>query len=181
MWRKLLIVLLVFTVIGLTACTDPTIEDVSIELREGVDTVEIGDEYEDPGAKAKAFGFIIAHEVISNNVDTSIIGVYEIQYSVTYQEITKSIKRIVTVVDTTKPIASLKAGIDTVSLNGTWVDAGITVSDNSDVTPSIVISGNVDTSQVGEYVITYCVTDDSGNETEIIRYVNVILQTGNMN
>ena len=181
MWRKLLIALLVFTVFGLTACTDPTVDDVSIELREGVDTIEIGSKYEDPGAKAKAYGFIITHDVVSNNVNTSIIGVYEIHYSVTYHKITKSIKRIVTVVDTTKPIATLKAGIDTVSLNGTWVDAGITVNDNSGITPRIIISGSVDTAQVGEYVITYTVSDESGNETEINRFVNVVLQTGNMN
>ena len=181
MWRKLLIVLIVLFVFGLTACTDPTAEDVTIELRKGVDITEIGDEYDDPGAKAKAYGFIIAHEVTYNNVDISKIGVYEIRYEVTYQEITKTITRMVTVVDTTSPLASLKAGIDTLQLNETWVDAGITVSDNSGDTPSIVVSGSVDTSQVGEYFITYTVTDDSGNETEIIRIVNVVLQTGNMN
>lgn len=180
MWRKLLLVLLVFTVFGLTACTNPTVDDVSIELREGVDTIEIGDTYDDPGAKAKAFGFIIAHEVTYNNVDISKIGVYEIQYSVTYQEITKTITRMVTVVDTTIPIATLKPGLDTININETWIDGGVTVSDNSGVIPNMVISGSVDTSQVGEYVITYTVTDESENVTEIIRYVNVVLQTGNI-
>jgi hypothetical protein len=61
------------------------------------------------------------------------------------------------------------------------VDAGITVNDNSGITPRIIISGSVDTAQVGEYVITYTVSDESGNETEINRFVNVVLQTGNMN
>lgn len=181
MWRKLWILLLVLMVFGLISCTDPTLEDISIELREGVDTVELGSTYEDPGAKAKAFGFIIAHDVLSNNVDTSLLGVYEIEYFVTYQGITKTIKRIVTVVDTTKPIVSLKAGVDTVLINSTWEDSGVLASDNSDEDLSIVISGIVNTSQVGEYVITYTVSDESGNVTEIIRYVNVILQNGNMN
>jgi hypothetical protein len=61
------------------------------------------------------------------------------------------------------------------------VDAGITVNDNSGIRPSIIISGSVNTSMVGEYVITYSIYDESGNTTELTRYVNVVLQTGNMN
>lgn len=45
--------------------------------------------------------------------------------------------------------------------------SGITAADNEDgnLTPKLVISGNVDTGKVGNYVLTYSVTDSSMNTT----------------
>jgi len=180
MWRKFVLILMIVLVLGLVGCSDPTADDVSIELKAGIDTIEIHSDYEDPGAKAKAFGFIVGYEVFSNNVDPSEVGVYEIHYSVTYKGISKDIKRIVTVVDQTAPTGVIIAGLDTVSLHGTWSDAGVEATDNSEVLPTIIISGTVDTETVGEYVIIYTLTDESGNETILYRYVNVVNQTGHL-
>ena len=180
MVRKILLFLMIVLLFGLVGCSDPTSDDVSIVIREGIDTIEINQAYQDSGAKAKAFGFIISYEVVSNNVDSSVVGVYEIQYSVTYKEITKTCKRIVTVVDQTAPVAALIAGLDTISRNEIWIDSSVEATDNSGVEPTIIISGSVDTTTVGEYVITYTISDESGNETILYRYVNVVDQTGNL-
>ena len=53
---------------------------------------------------------------------------------------------------------------------------GITAYDNEDgdLTSKIVITGKVDTSQVGKYVITYTVTDSSKNMAKVTRIVEVV-------
>ena len=54
---------------------------------------------------------------------------------------------------------------------------GITVSDNQDVTltpADIVITGTVNTEVVGEYVLTYVLTDASGNSVTVTRTITVI-------
>jgi hypothetical protein len=108
------------------------------------------------------------------NVDTSVIDIYQIIYTYDFEEETYSIVRYVAVLDQTPPVLSLNPGIDTVSVNGTWLDAGVEVSDNSEGIVEISITGSVDTSTIGTYEITYEATDSSGNTSSIIRYVNII-------
>lgn len=180
MKRKLLFLILFLLIATLVACTNPTESDVSINLKPAVDTVQINSQYTDPGAQARAFGFPVAYEVLSNSVDITALGEYEIIYQVNYKGIIKEVKRIVTVVDLISPVVTLKQGIDTVSLHSSWVDEGVNVSDNSNLDVLINVSGTVDTETVGDYVITYEVTDSSGNKTVCYRYVYVTVQTGNM-
>ena len=58
-----------------------------------------------------------------------------------------------------------------------YTNLGATASDNydGDITADVVIGGeNVDTSTVGQYTVTYNVSDDAGNAaTEVTRTVNV--------
>ncbi len=181
MKRKWLFLIL-FLVLGtLVSCSDPTESDVSISLKPGVDTVQINSEYTDPGAQARAFGFPVSYEVISTTVNITVLGEYEIIYQVDYKGIVKQVKRIVTVIDLIPPVVSLKQGIDTVSIDSQWIDEGVEVSDNSNQDVVISISGTVNTAKAGDYVITYEVTDSSGNKTVIYRYVYVIEQTGVIN
>jgi hypothetical protein len=54
---------------------------------------------------------------------------------------------------------------------------GVTVSDNQDITltpASIVITGTVNNAVVGEYVLTYVLTDASGNSTTVTRTITVV-------
>ena len=74
--------------------------------------------------------------------------------------------RTVNVVDTTAPVITLLGeAIVTIEVGTTYTDAGATALDNydGDLTSSIVIVNNVDTSTVGTYTLTYNVSDTSGN------------------
>jgi len=78
--------------------------------------------------------------------------------------------------DSTAPIITLNGqAIATVNLNSTYTDAGATATDNvdGDLTSSIVTTGVVNTSIEGNYIITYTVSDTSGNTTTATRQVIV--------
>ena len=65
----------------------------------------------------------------------------------------------------------------TIEVGSTFTDPGATASDagDGDLTSSIVIVNNVDTSTVGTYTVTYDVSDASGNAAvSVIRTVNVV-------
>ena len=64
----------------------------------------------------------------------------------------------------------------TIGMNEVYVDAGASAVDylGNDLTDSIVVTSNVDTSIIGEYIVTYTVTDASNNlSQEIARMVKV--------
>ena len=79
--------------------------------------------------------------------------------------------------DSTAPIITLNGeAIATVNLNSTYTDAGATATDNvdGDLTSSIVTTGVVNTSIEGNYIITYTVSDTSGNTATATRQVVVV-------
>ena len=55
-----------------------------------------------------------------------------------------------------------------------YVDFGVTIVDIQETTT--IVHGEVDTSKAGVYILTYTVTDLSGNETVVVRYVTVTQQ-----
>lgn len=57
-----------------------------------------------------------------------------------------------------------------------YEEPGATAQDNfdGDVSDDIEISGEVDSNTIGEYTITYTVSDSVGNETTVDRIVNVV-------
>ena len=83
--------------------------------------------------------------------------------------------RTVVVSDTTKPIITLIGNSEVrLLIDDVYVDEGATAYDNidGDLTTQIVTINPVDTSQIGDYVVTYNVTDSSGNQAlEINRSV----------
>ncbi len=68
----------------------------------------------------------------------------------------------------------MNLGVDTIKLGEDWQDASVTVTDNSLGEITLTVSGTVDTSTLGTYLITYTATDASGNTSSITRYVTVI-------
>ena len=88
------------------------------------------------------------------------------------------VTRTVNVTDTTAPVITLvgDAVVD-LSVGDTYSESGATASDNvdGDISADVVIGGDsVDTSTVGQYTVTYNVSDDAGNAaTEVTRTVNV--------
>jgi hypothetical protein len=169
--RKTLVVLVLFAlVMVLTSCVEASIDNLKFNLNPSVDTVEVNSEFIDQGATASYGLRELDVEIISNNVDTTKIGVYEIVYYTKYLSFEKTLKRIVTVVNEEGPEVVLNAGLDTIFVGESWIDAGVT----SDEEVDIVVLGFVDVNTTGEYVISYEVTDQFGFEIILYRYVNVI-------
>jgi hypothetical protein len=66
----------------------------------------------------------------------------------------------------------------TIQINSTYEELGTTALDNvyGDLTSSIIISGSVDTTTLGEYIITYNVSDSAGNIATATRTIRVVEQ-----
>ncbi len=171
--KKLLWMLILLLTVFLSSCQEPSAEFIVIRLNNSVDTIEIGTTYVDPGATAKYGLATLEVVVISNTVDTNALGTYEIIYEATHNNFVKSTKRIVTVIDETPPLIVLNPGVDTIYSDETWIDAGVVVTDLSGGNITVTQMGTV-LSTPGEYMITYLATDESGNSSTKVRYVNVI-------
>lgn len=85
--------------------------------------------------------------------------------------------------DKDAPIITLNSPIYNIYVNSTYVEPGFTVKDNcsESLKNKVKITGQVDTSKLGKYFITYEVMDESSNKTEVKRTVNVIKRPGFVN
>jgi len=125
-------------------------------------------------------GILILNLTITktSDVDTSKIGSYSVTYSAVDSEgsiITAT--RTVNVIDTTAPVITINGDNPAnVEIGSNYTDARATALDDvdGDLTPGISISGSVDTNSLGEYIITYTVSDNAGNQATATRTVNVI-------
>lgn len=169
--KKIFFIIMIFGIlISLGACVEPSIERLKFSLNPGIDTVELHTEHKDEGAKATYGLRTLNVEIISNNVDTTKVGEYEIVYYATYLDFEKTLTRKVTVVDESLPLVTLNPGLDTIYQGDVWIDQGVSSDEEIDVS----VSGVVDINTPGEYVITYTIRDLDGQEFELYRYVNVI-------
>ena len=79
-------------------------------------------------------------------------------------------------IDNIPPVIVTNGTDVTVALGGTYTDAGATAIDNvdGDISENIVVTSNVDTTQLGSYTVRYNVQDGNGNAAiEVIRNVTV--------
>jgi hypothetical protein len=142
-------------------------------------TVIEGDSYTDAGASATDNIDASVTVVSSGTVNMNKAGNYTIIY--TAKDIAGNVgtaTRTVNVVDQTAPVIKL-VGDSTVSavIGSTYTDAGATAIDNNDgdITANIKIVNPVDTNTIGQYEITYDVSDAAGNPAiEVTRTVNVV-------
>lgn len=142
--------------------------------------IEVGSAYTELGAIAEDDVDADFAATPSGSVDTNTVGTYTITYNATDSSTNAAVAvtRTVNVVDTTDPVLTL-LGVDPTDTEWTQVytDAGATASDNyyGDITASIIVVNPVNTLLVGNYVITYDVTDASGNSApQLTRTVNVV-------
>jgi len=144
--------------------------------------VEQASTYTEPGATASDTrdGDLSSSIVVSGTVDTNTTGAYTISYDVS--DLTgnpaTTVTRTINIADTTIPIITL-IGSDPVTLEkgDTYTDTGASATDNidGDISGSISVSGSVTQDIVGSYVLTYNVSDLSGNAaTTVTRTVNVV-------
>lgn len=143
-----------------------------------------GDTYIDAGATAEDLRDGETDVNATGEVDSDTIGTYTITYaSADSAGNTATATRTVEVVaapvipDTTPPVVTLN-GDTNVSLiiNQTYVELNATATDDRDgnVTASIIITGTVDTSTAGTYLLTYTASDAAGNEGNATREVKVV-------
>jgi len=141
---------------------------------------EVGTTFSDPGATAldAVDGDITSDITVSGSVDSNTVGNYTLIYSVTDAAGNEGTQtRIVIVVDTVAPVITLIGANPLQHEAGTiYADPGATALDeiDGDLTDDITVSGSVDSNTVGNYTLTYSVTDASGNEATRTRTVNVV-------
>lgn len=142
--------------------------------------LQVGDVYVDAGATAIDVqdGDLTSSIVTTNPVDTSVAGTYTVTYSVTDSDgYTTTATRTVNIVFGEFPVITL-LGDSPLVINtlDTFVDPGATATDVEDgnLTDSIIVTHNVDTSVKGEYTVNYSVTDSHGNTTLLTRTVEVL-------
>ena len=136
-----------------------------------------GEKYSESGYRAKLFNKNITDDIkVTNNIKEDI-GKYKVTYS--YKFLFYTIKKVrnVEVKDIEKPKIEL-TGSNTyeTTVNEEYKDPGYTAFDNKDgdVTDNIKVSGIVDNTILGDYPVTYEVTDSSGNKAKEVRTVKVV-------
>jgi hypothetical protein len=171
---KIMLIILLFT--SIYGCTMVTTSTFDLNLKKGIDTININESWNDPGIEIliNEKEVMMEYATIYNDIDITKVGTYTVVYQVTYRNETKSITRKITVIDLIPPVITLNPGIDTVYKNSEWIDAFVTVTDNSGLEVTITTHGTVNTNMLGEYMIIYRAIDFFGNESSIVRYVHVI-------
>lgn len=137
--------------------------------------------YTEPGftASDNTDGSITNNVQVTNNVDTSVVGNYQVIYTVSDQQgNTDTAIRLVMVQDTTQPVLNLLGDNPLfVEFGDVFTDPGYTASDNYDDTVIVQVGGAVNTSQLGTYTLTYTVEDSSGNGPIIMTRTVVVGDT----
>ena len=115
---------------------------------------------------------------IENNINSNIIGEYQVIYKVKDKSLNEETKiRIVKVVDKVAPVISLKGNNKiTIKVNESYNDEGFIALDNvdKDITSKVEVETNIDYSHLGTYYIKYSCLDSSLNYTEVFRTIEVI-------
>lgn len=139
--------------------------------------IEYGSEFNELGFTAiDEYDGDISNEVVVTKLEIDKDN-YENHYKVqdssgNVSEVTRHIKFI----DTTVPVISLNGNsVISVITGNTYIEQGATANDNrdGDISKNIEISGDVDTSKEGTYIVTYSVKDSSGNVSSVKRNVIV--------
>jgi uncharacterized protein (TIGR03382 family) len=141
---------------------------------------ECGSAYDDPGATASdvCAGDLTGSITRMGSVDAGAPGSYTLRYTVTDPaNLSASTQRTVTVNDTLAPTLSLRGPASgLVECGPGYVDPGATATDicAGNLDAQVQVSGAADPDVVGDYNVTYTVSDFAGNEaTPVNRRVQV--------
>ena len=180
MQRKWLITLLCSLLViagavtALILCTkeDPAYQ-IHVQLQgDRMITLEYGENYSDPGATAtlldlKSGAAEDAAITVSGHVNTSAVGTYIVRYMATKNGHTGTAYRRVQVVDTQKPQILLVSTPEHYTLPGhPYEEEGFTATDNCDGDITHLV-----TKTEKDGVVTYTVTDTSGNTETVSREI----------
>ncbi len=106
-------------------------------------------------------------------VNTSRVGVYYANYSITDSGSNKTNTIRVIAVNNSSTVPSISLVGDeniTISEGSEYTDGGVSVDANN----KVITIGKVNTNAVGDYVIRYIVVDSDGNLNSVVRNVKVI-------
>ncbi|MBI1184328.1 DUF5011 domain-containing protein [bacterium] len=145
------------------------------------DSVEVNTSWKDAGFKAIDLvdGDITSTVAVNNTLDLTTTGTYTITYVATDKSGNSATEtRTIVVYDGTAPDIKL-LGDDTVyvQIYTGYNEAGTTQSDNYDKSLSPNTYSALDTANLGEYTITYCVTDASGNGPVCVSRLVIVQDT----
>lgn len=144
--------------------------------------IPLNGDYLDEGAIVRILNKEYSDVLVTNNVDNTKVGSYEIKYSYKSKYLfnSKEEVRIVNVVDNIKPVITIE-GKDTETIYYTdtkpasYEEAGYQAIDNydGDITDNVTIIDEVNYEAKGTYKITYKVRDSSNNESMVSRTIIV--------
>ena len=168
-WWKIILVLITSLLIGGFFL----ISNVTLEVDTGDMTINLGDEYEIPEAKAYTLGIDLGkYLTIDNNINKDKVGEYAINYHLFDDFRTASIK--VKVVDTVPPVLNLKQGnVIKLKKGEEFVDPGYEAYDNSGNEVKVTVSYD-DLKDEGISFVSYKAEDESGNRT--IKCLDVVIE-----
>jgi hypothetical protein len=144
-------------------------------------TIEVFSSYTELSATANDLedGDITGNLIVdASAINTDIIGSYSSTYNVSDSNNNEALEQIRTVhvVDSVVPIITLNGTArESIYVNEVYSEAGANCTDNYDPSCSVSISGTVDTSNIGTYILFYNATDTSGNQAvSLSRTIDVI-------
>lgn len=169
-----LIILLVIIIISVIYTTVPRLELNGVQNM----TISYREKYEEPGVILKNANTKYLNKVkIEDNIENSSIGIYYVDYSLKLGTRTLRRRRNVKIIDDIPPVIKLNGEqITEISINKEYKEPGYKAIDEyeGDITDKVEITGKVDTTKYGEYIIKYKVKDNSNNSVEVNRIVKVI-------
>ncbi|HUU47515.1 MAG TPA: immunoglobulin-like domain-containing protein, partial [Nitrosopumilaceae archaeon] len=123
---------------------------------------------------------------IGGSVNTSVPGQYVITYTAPsdaagntpdMKSITITVQEEI-VLDTEKPVITPLGSSKSISLGSTYNELGAIVTDNDPAySGSVTIGGSVNTSVLGQYVITYTAPSDAAGNTPDMKSITIIIET----
>lgn len=156
---------------------DDTIGPVITLNGESLIKLEVGAEYKELGATAyDEMEKVDIPVKVEGAVDTSKIGEYILVY--TAMDSSRNISKItrkVNVADTKAPVIELNGKSEvTIEAGQKYEELGAIGRDEEDGEIKATVAGEVNTNKPGVYILTYTVTDSSGNSATATRKVKVI-------
>ncbi|MFM7764681.1 MAG: immunoglobulin-like domain-containing protein, partial [Sphingomonadales bacterium] len=124
-------------------------------------------------------GDMTSKVIVNSDLDCTIPGIYSIDFTVTDASGNSAVPKrrtVYVVLDRTAPTLTLNGNaVETVEQCGTYKEAGAIATDAVDgnLTTAIIVSGSVNTAKVGDYTLTYTVSDAQGNTAVKTRIVQV--------
>ena len=139
--------------------------------------VKVNSKYNDLGFVAKVFNKDLQSLVnITGNVDTTKTGEYLISYNLNFLGKNYYLDRKINVVDNQEPDIILNGDKEiNIYIGDEYEELGASAFDNYDgyITKNIFISGTFDNNKIGEYILTYTVSDSSKNVSSVDRKIIV--------
>ena len=138
--------------------------------------LDYGEKYSEPGFRGDILDSDITKDIKMNDNIGKNVGSYTVNYIYRSLLYNKKVTRKVEVRDLSKPTITLVGDENfEVTINTKYVEPGYQAIDNLDgnVTDKVIVTDNIDTSKLGDYKVTYEVTDNAGNKETVTRNVKV--------